>query len=241
MSLGTAEGVHRGDTYIATSLRADGTSVEGGFGRVQSEGPGGALGVATPSHFKFRKGTAEPGTKMEEHAQIGVPLGLRPLVKYYVFNGNLETKLAYGAALEGGYNASRFVSVGDEVWGRACVSIAAGAASELFIDAEIGPEVVHYLGGGFAAYGGAGLDFQWASKSIDVSSSKKESVSGLNFGMLLMLGLSYAITPDWDARLSVAYRQGGGATKLENEAKTLSVDAGSLPFAQGGLAVSYTF
>jgi len=241
MSLGTAEGVHRGDLYVATSLLADGTSVEGGFGRVQSEGPGGALGIATPSRFKFRKGTADAGTKMEEHAQIGVPLGLRPLVKYYVFNGNLESKLAYGAALEGGYNASRFVSVGNEVWGRACVSVAAGTASELFWDLELGPEVVHYLGAGFAAYGGAGLDFQYATKKVDTAPGQTESVSGLNFGMLLTLGLGYAIGPDWDARLSLAYRQGGAATKLENDAKTLSVDAGSLSFAQAGLAASHTF
>ncbi|HEV8548628.1 MAG TPA: hypothetical protein VGQ57_06360, partial [Polyangiaceae bacterium] len=173
IALGTEEGVHRGDVYVAVSVRPDGSSVEGGFGRVLLEGPGGPGAVGKPSQFMFRNGTADVGTRVEEHAQVGVPLGVRPMVKYYTFKGQLKTSVAYGAAIEGGYNASRYVPVAHEVWGRACVSVAAGSDKEMFFDAELGPEVVHYLGGGFAAYGGLGVDLQYATKDVATTPGKK--------------------------------------------------------------------
>lgn len=235
IGLGKAEGVHRGDMFVAM-VKLNGEFVPGSFGRIQYEGPGGNFGDGAPSHFKFRNGTADPGTRMEEHAQIGVPLGLRPLVKYFVFKGDLDTTLAYGGAIEGGYNASRYVSVADEVWGRANVSFAVGSENETFLNAEIGPEVVRYLGGGLAAFGGSGIDLAYAMKKVG-----SENLSAINYGVLVNLGLDYAIRPDWDARLSVAYRQGLGASTLRNDSETLSVDGGSLSAAQAGVSAGYTF
>ncbi len=241
IALGSQEGVHRGDLYVAVTQGADGTAREGGFGRIQVEGTGAPDAVAHPSELELRSGTADAGTRVEEHAQVGVPLGVRPLVKYYTFRGQLKSTLAYGAAIEGGYNASRYVSVGNEVWGRACASFANGSDNELFFDLELGPEVVHYLGAGFAAYGGLGVDVAYAMKRLATTTAQKETLSGFNIGGLLTLGLDYAITPDWNARLSAAYRQGGGATKLENDSKTSSINASSLSDVQGGVAAGYTF
>ena len=245
---GQDEGVHRGDVYVAFVKAADGSNERVGYGRIQSVGPGGPHGEDTPSHFKFRTGDAAPGTRMEEHPQVGVPLAVRPQVDYFVSRGDMKTSLAFGAALEGGYNASQFVPIGDEVWGKAFIGYAHGSGNEGFITIELVPEVVKYLGGGFAVYGTSGFTAVVAMKSIESGSTvngqvvtSDKTVSGMNFGAEIGGGLDYSITPDWNARLSVAYRQGFYGTKLEDSSKSLSVDAGTLSLAQAGLSAGYTF
>ena len=247
LALGKDEGADRGDMYVALAKGPDGKLQRIGFGRIYFAGPGGEGAEGTPSHFKFRSGDADQGVtqsgavRMEEHPQIGVPLGVRPQISYYLLKGDLKTKLAYGGAIEGGYNASKFVPVADEVWGRAVISFAAGTEKEMFATIELSPEVVHYLGGGFAAYGGAGFAFVLAQKSVDDVMGKSQSLKGVTYGALLNLGIDYAVNPDWNARLSVGYRQGLNATKLENDAKTLSINAGTLSAAHAGLSAGYTF
>lgn len=247
IALGKDEGADRGDMYIAMARGPDGTYSRVGFGRIALAGPGGDEAESKPSQFKFRSGTADTGVSheaevhVEEHAQIGVPLGLRPQINYYLMKGDLKTTLAYGAAIEGGYNASKFVPVADEVWGRACLSFAQGSGKELFGTLELTPEVVHYLGRGLAAYGGAGMALVFAQKTIDTSAGSSDKVRGFTYAALVNLGLDYALNPDWNARLSVGYRQGVSSTKLQNEAKTLSFNAGTLSAAQAGLSAGYTF
>ncbi|MET0792118.1 MAG: hypothetical protein ABW061_11405 [Polyangiaceae bacterium] len=250
IALGKDEGADRGDMYVAFRRGPDGKPERVAYGRIYSAGPGGDEADAAPSYFKFRsgQGAADEGTHdgkgvhLVEHAQVGVPLGVRPQVSYYLLRGDLKTKIAYGGAIEGGYNASKFVPVADEVWARALVSFAAGAEKEMFATIELSPEVVHYLGGGLAAYGGAGFAVVFANKSVDnPMSGKSESLSGRTFGALLNLGLDYSVNPDWNARLSVGYRQGVGSTKLQNDSKTMTIDAGSLSAAHAGIAAGYTF
>jgi opacity protein-like surface antigen len=249
IALGKDEGADRGDMYLAMARGPDGTYSRIGFGRIAVAGPGGDAAETAPSHFKFRSGTVDEGVTpsadvhVEEHAQVGVPLGVRPQVNYYLMKGDLKTKLAYGGAIEGGYNASKFVPVADEVWGRACLSFVMGTDKEFFGALELSPEVVHYLGSGFAAYGGAGFALVLAQKSVDTAgaNSKTESLRGISYAALLNLGLDFAVSPDWNTRLSVGYRQGLSKTKLQNDAKTVSIDGGMLSAAQAGLSAGYTF
>ena len=247
ISLGKDEGADRGDMYVALARGSDGKPERVGFGRIYLAGPGGDGADSAPSQFKFRSGDADQGltksdgVRMVEHAQIGVPLGFRPQASYYLLKGDLKTKLAYGAAIEGGYNASKFVPVADEVWGRAVVSFSAGTEKEMFGTLELSPEVVHYLGGGFAAYGGAGFAIVYAQKSVDTLLGKTETLKGVTYGALLNLGIDYALNPDWNARLAVGYRQGVNATKLQNEGKTREINAGSLSAAHAGVSAGYTF
>ncbi len=249
LALGKDEGAERGDMYLAFSRGSDGKPERVGYGRIYAAGPGGEAADGAPSYFKFRSGEGAAdagvsqgkGVRMEEHAQVGVPLALRPQVSYYLFKGDLKSRLAYGGAIEGGYNASKFVPVADEVWARALVSFLGGADKEMFGSIELSPEVVHYLGAGFAAYGGAGFAFVYATKSVDTLPGKSESLSGHTFGALLNLGLDYSVSPDWNARLAVGYRQGFGDTKLQNDAKTVTLDAGSLSAAHAGISAGYTF
>jgi hypothetical protein len=241
LALGRAEGVQRGDAYVAVRQSPGGEKQWLGFGRIQQVGPGGDTGDAEPSDFKFRSGEADLGTRMEEHPQVGVPLSFEPLVSYYLINGGLDTTLAFGGAVEGGYNASKFVPVADEVWGRACLSFALGSKREMFATMELGPDVVHYLGAGLAARAGTGVAIQFASKSVEVMPGTSESLTGSNLAAYLNGALEYAFSPDWGMRLTAGYRQGLGAAKLENKAKTRSIDAGMLSTLHAGLLAGYTF
>jgi hypothetical protein len=242
IALGKSEGVERGDAYVAYSRGADGQFRRSGFGRIQEAGPGGEQGEKAPSQLKLRsQGDADVGARVEEHPQIGVPLSIEPRLNYYLLKGDLNTGLAVGGAIEGGYNASKFVPAADEVWGRAALSLVVGAKNEMFATIELGPDVVHYLGGGFAARAGTGFAYVIATKSVDTTLGTSESLTGYVPAAYLNGGLEYAFDPDWAVRLSAGYRQGLGSAKLENKAKTLTIDGGTLSAAQLGLLAGYTF
>src|SRR5262249_41295049 len=132
IACGREEGASRGDMYIARLRGSDGKREDGGFGRIMKLGPGGDAGEKSPSSFEFRAGSAALGTEMYEHPQIGVVLGGRPQVGFLLFKGKLKTDLAYGGAIEGGYNASRFVSIGNEFWARIDTSFSVGSNGESF-------------------------------------------------------------------------------------------------------------
>ena len=248
IALGHDEGLKRGDLYVAFTKGPDGASERVGYGRILLVGPGGRDGTDKPSHFKPRAGSAPDGARIEEHPQVGVPLALRPQVDFFVSRGALKSTMAFGGALEGGYNATDFVPIGDEVWGKAFVGYAQGTDKESFVTVELVPEILHYLGGGFAVYGTSGFTMVVALKEIPQGAvvngktvAKDTSVAGLNLGAELGGGLDYSIAPDWNARISATYRQGFYGTKLEESTKTVSVDAGLLSLAQGGVSVGYTF
>jgi hypothetical protein len=116
-----------------------------------------------------------------------------------------------------------------------------GAKNEMFATIELGPDVVHYLGGGFAARAGTGFAYVIATKSVDTALGTSESLTGYVPAAYLNGGLEYAFDPDWAVRLSAGYRQGLGSAKLENKAKTLTIDGGTLSAAQLGLLAGYTF
>jgi hypothetical protein len=246
ISLGQSEGLRRGDLYVAFTPSAGGAAL--GYGRILDVGPGGPDGDAHPSQFKFRSGEADVGARMEEHPQVGVPLGLRPQVDYLLSHGSLDTTLAYGAALEGGYNASPFVPVGDEVWGKIYLSYLLGSSNESFAAIELMPEIVHFLGSGFAVYGTSGFVAMFAIKELKANSTfagknvaSDTSLSGFTYGAELGAGIDYSVSPDWDLKLSALYRQGLARAKLEDKSKTYSMSGGSLAAAQGALSLAYTF
>lgn len=247
IALGRDEGVRRGDLYVAVIKQPDGREVEEGFGRILWTGPGGASGEADPSAFKFRVGSADPGTRMTEHAQIGVPLGLRPQVDLYTSKGDLDSSLAFGGALVGGYNASAFVPIGDEFWSKIYVSYESGGSGESFVTIELTPEVLYYLVDYLAAFGAVGPAYVIASKSgLDATSgatadASDEKLSGGNTALLLSGGLDFAIGADVSARAAVAYRQGLYSAKLTSKSKTASIDGGTLSALQLGLSGVYVF
>jgi hypothetical protein len=248
LSLGHDEGLKRGDLYVAFAKGPDGATERVGYGRILLVGPGGREGDDKPSHFKPRTGSAPDGARVEEHPQVGVPLALRPQVDFFVSRGDLKSTIAVGGALEGGYNATDFVPIGDEVWGKAYVGYAQGTDKEGFVTIELVPEILHYLGGGFAVYGTSGFTMVIAMKQISQGATvngktvtKDMSLAGLNMGAEIGGGLDYSIAPDWNARISATYRQGFYGTKLEESSKTVTIDGGLLSLAQAGLSVGYTF
>lgn len=104
------------------------------------------------------------------------------------------------------------------------------------------PEVQYYLVGGLAVYGSTGLAFVVANKAIEPEGGgTSENATGYTIAALAKLGLDYAVNPDWNARIGVAYRQGLKKAELENESKTLSVEGGTLSAAEGSVALGYTF
>jgi len=248
IALGQSEGLHRGDLYVAFVRAPDGSSSRAGYGRIQLVGPGGSDAQQQPSQLKLRSGSADQGVRVEEHPQVGVPLGVRPQADLFVSSGSLKTTVAYGAALEGGYNASQFAPVGDEVWGKIFISYMQGSDQESFVGLELMPEILHYLGSGFAVYGTSGFAAVFAMKSVDAGAtvggklvSAKTDISGFALGAGLGGGLDYSPAPDWVVRLSALYRQGFSGTKLEDKGKTLALNAGSLSAGQGGVSAAYIF
>jgi hypothetical protein len=123
ISLGRSEGVARGDTFLSMVPGENGKLEPSGFVRVVALGPGGPEGERAPSRVKWRAGEESVGTRMEEHAQIGVLFGLAPTGDMYVMRGDLTGLVAGGGAVVGGFNATRFVDVGDEFWSRVYFSM----------------------------------------------------------------------------------------------------------------------
>jgi hypothetical protein len=221
LALGKAEGANRGHMYLAMERQPDGSTRRVGWGRVVRQGPGGEKGDSEPSDVKFRAGAAPVGTRMDEHAQIGVLLGLRPQFGLFTSKGRIPAAAVAGVALEGGYNASQFVPIADEVWSRIYVSIEGGSGTRI-ISTDLVPEATFYVANRVAVFTGGG--FGYASASVGSSSAG-------NMGLLATGGVDCSLTPDWNARASLWYRQGLSS----------SSEAGTLSAVRLGAAVGYTF
>lgn len=250
LALGTHEGAKRGDAYRAVEVREDGqTHPLGPFGRLATTGPGGTRGEQDPSEFRFRRGEAEPDTRMEELAQIGLVLGLRPEVSYYLLTGDIEPGIGVGGVLEGGYNASQYVPAADEIWARVYLGAALAEQDIHVYSLEVVPEGTFYLSGGLAAFAGVGFSFAIidapapapAAPAAGPDTADATRLTGMNYGGVLAVGLDYALSPAWNVRLQANYRQAGSKAKLEDKDHTTEVDAGLLSAARGGLGLSYTF
>src|SRR5262249_10931741 len=148
------------------------------------------------------------GTEMYEHPQIGILLGARPQVSLLLFKGKLKSDLIYGGAIEGGYNASRFVGIGDEFWARFDTSYAVRSDDGSFVTIDGLPEAVFYLGSPVAAFVHSGFAVVSAIKQLNGAGGASNSISGATFGAVLGTGLDFALGADWNLRPAVAYRQG---------------------------------
>jgi hypothetical protein len=242
IDLGAEDGVKRGDYYVADSVDARGERVTLGFARVVRLGRGGSAGARDPSSVKFKSGEAPPGSRMSEYALMGVQVGLRPGVLYLLAGGDLETSLAYGGAVNVGYDVSRIIPLFDEVWLRGNVGYFVGAEDESFLNVDVAPEAMSYLGGGLAYGLSAGLSALVPNVRVSTGSSETEQTwSGSSIGVLARASLEYAFGPDWSASLAVEGRTGLSSTSLENDASTLKIDAGSLMAGLAFLNVGHTF
>jgi hypothetical protein len=144
VSMGKSEGASRGDVYIAVAPGEDGTLKRLGFGRLVTQGPGGEEGEGQPSRFKFRVGDAPLGTRMEEYAQIGIVLGLQPGLTLFTSKGDLQSNRGFGFSVMGGYDASRFIGLGDEFWSRIYYSYHWGGGTVVFSSLDLVPELTFY-------------------------------------------------------------------------------------------------
>lgn len=243
LSLGTLEGAKRGHAYIAVHVQDDGSTVPtGAFGRLMTEGPGGDQ----LSEFRFRKGEEEYGTRMEEFAQIGITLGVGGQGSMFTSAGDLEPGLGKGISLEGGYNASEYVPLADEIWSRLYISGEMGDNKTSFATIEAVPEATFYLVGGLGVFTGTGLSLgianMKAETGVDATGAPtEEDLSGYSIGATAVAGLDYAWSPEWNVRAGVHYRQGITKAELTNKDETVTVDGGSLSAARANVSAVYTF
>ena len=186
--------------------------------------------------FKWRSDAAPDGTRVEEHPQIGVLLSVRPGLSIFTSTGTMQSSLGYGAMLEGGYDASRFVDFADEVWSRIRVAYLRGAGSESFLAIELTPDAVFYVTGALAVYVTSGLSYARA-----MSGDGSVSISGGNFGFVAGGGFDLAINADWSSRLGATYRQGLGRVLLSGSSGLAYADAGMLSGLMVSAALGYTF
>ncbi len=233
IAIGREEGINRGDMFVAG---------DGSFGYIVLQGPGGngGAGVREPSHFKFRAGEAPVGSSMREYPKVGALLGGRPQYGLLLVKDNMATNAFMGGAIEGGYNAGQFVSVGDEFWVRANVGLMIGQGDETFLNIEALPEAQYYLFSRVAGFIQSGVAMNIVSKSVP-GVGGNETLSGVAYSVLLGLGLDVALNPDWNLRVAALGSQGLTELKLEDKNKTRAVEAGRLTSAQGTASLSYSF
>jgi hypothetical protein len=237
LAVGREDGIKRGDMFQAKDPRGNRI----GFGYVVKQGPGGPeKGPSDPSRFRFRAGEAPLGSNMEEYPKIGLLLGARPQAGMLIQKKGLESELLFGGALDAGYNAGQFVPAGDEFWVRANVAVLVGQEDEMFLNIEMLPEAQYYLFNRVAAFVQSGVVLNLASKKVQTLVDD-ETLSGMSFSVALGFGLDVALHPDWNLRLSATGIQGVSKMTLENEAKTITIDAGFITSAQGGLSLDYSF
>ena len=245
VALGRDEGASRGDLYVAFEQAADGSKRHVAWGRIVKQGPGGEQGDKDPSHFKFRMGLSPLGTRMDEHAQIGIVLGLRPQFGVFTSTGNLGSSVAIGAALEGGYNASSFVPLADEIWSRIYMSYEAGQQGEKFMSIDLVPEAVYYVGNRLAVFTGGGMGYVSMKRNIPIAradgTSTGSDLSGSNAGIVITGGADYSLSPDWYARASLWYRQGLSNASLKDGDAKIPESAGTLSALRLGLQAGYVF
>jgi hypothetical protein len=236
LAVGREEGIKRGDIFEATD--AQGNRI--GFGYVVEQGPGGENAVTAPSRFRFRAGEALIGSTMQEYPKVGLLFGGRPQVGMLLNKKALDSDLLLGGAFETAYNAGQFVPVGQEFWVRANVAVMVGQEDETFLNLEMVPEAQYYLFNRVAAFIQSGVVLNLASKRVSTV-TEDETLSGMSFAVALGFGLDVALHPDWNLRLSATGVQGVSKLTLENEAKTMTLDAGLVTSAQGGMSLDYSF
>lgn len=233
IAVGKTEGIHRGDMFFAMSLAGERL----GFGYITEQGGG----AQDPSRFVFRAGDADRGTSMREYAKTGLLLGARPQYAYLLRESGLTSKEFYGGAIEGGYNAGRFVSVGQEFWVRANIVYLVGRDSETLLNIEALPEAQYYLFNRVAAFVQSGVALNFGSKRTPGSTASDDTMSGLAYAVMLGLGLDVALHPEWNLRFAGTGSQGFTAMKLSNKQKTASLDVGRLTWVQGTVSLAHSF
>lgn len=235
ISSGDADGVHRGDYYVAR----DAGERELGFARVTRVGAG---GKDAPSVLKFKSGEAPVGTQMYEYALMGVQFGLRPSTAMLFSRGDLSSTIAFGGGATIGYDITRRLAWFDEVWARTNLGYLYAASDERLLTFDLGLDGTTYFGGGLAGVVGAGLSVWFPTlERTDASMGKAVKYNGTSTGAVARVGLEYAFSPDWCVSLGADGRMGLSKAELKNDASVLRYDAGTLLAASGSLALGHTF
>jgi hypothetical protein len=239
ISLGRREGAKRGDYYVAASADGRGSS---GFARIVSVGPGGEEGARSPSRLKFKSGDGDVGSRMKEFPLMGVRVGAHPAAMYLLSAGDLETTLGYGGIVSLSYDASSYISVLDEFWGRVDVGYLGGSGSETFVPIDLGFQAVSYVSSGLAVDLGLGFSALVASKKVSMTAGQEESWSGTSSGAFARAAASHAFSPDWDMALGVEARSGFKSATLKNDKLPgVTVNAGNMTGALAMLSLAHTF
>lgn len=242
VAMGKSEGAARGDVYVAVVPGENGTTKRVGFGRLVSQGPGGEDGERQPSRFKWRVGEAPIGTRMEEYAQLGVVLGLQPGFTLFTSKGDLQSGLGLGFSVMGGYDASRFINLGDEFWSRIYYSYHVGKGGLLFQSFDLVPELTFYGPTRLNYIAGLGVGYTSVRlKSGGEAGAASEEISGSSYGVAAQGGLEFILHPDWHARLSVFYRQNFSKAELKTKGDDVVGSAGTLSAFRSSLSLAYTF
>lgn len=236
--LGGAEGVARGDRYVAVIAGPRGESDTSSFATVKHVGAGGEAGLSDVSYLAWRAGQAPQNTLMVEYPQVGVVLGARPQMSLLTASGNLKSGAVYGAGIEGGYNATRFVDIADEVWSRIYVSYQVGSERESFVTIDLIPEATWYVASRVAVFTGLGASYVIARKDITEGGA---TASGASVGAILAFGADFSFNADWNARATLAYRQGLTDADLTSDSGALVATGGSLSSLQLALSAGYIF
>jgi len=246
IAMGKDEGAKRGDVYIGVDRSEAGRTRRLGWGRIIRQGPGGAEGAENPSHFKFRVGRAELGTRMEEWAQIGVLLGAHPGMGIFYLKGDLDTTVAVGGGISGGYNASQFVGVGDEFWSRVDIGLYRGSGDDLFVTIDLLPEAQFYVFSHASVVAISGIATTIVmTTAVNPDDMISYDLTGTGVALALGGAFDWAVNPNFNFRATTRLHQGLHKVKLKGEdedsGNEYELDGGALSQLQFLLTGVYTF
>jgi hypothetical protein len=179
---------------------------------------------------------------MKEFPLMGVHVGAHPAAMYLFAGGDLETTFGYGGIVSLSYDASSYIHLLDEFWGRIDLGYLGGTGREGFVPINLGFQAASYVSSGLTLDVGLGFSALIASKKVSTIAGQDESWSGTSSGAFARAAASHAFSPDWDMALGLEARSGFSSATLKNDKLPgTAVDAGPMTGALAMLSVGHTF
>jgi hypothetical protein len=116
--------------------------------------------------------------------------------------------------------------------------LAHGGERESFLTIDLIPEATWYVASRIAVFTGLGASYVIASKDIPEGGA---TASGASVGAILAFGADFSFNPDWNARATLADRQGLTDADLTSDSGVLVARGGSSSSLQLALSAGYNF
>lgn len=157
VQLGKAHRIARGDTFVVSRAKADGTMEERGFAKVVDLDEGGGS-----SRVRLRLGSGEVGDEVDEYPREGSGIGMAALVQQHTVRGDLGPAPAFGGGLTMLGDHTSSMGWPSEAWIHAVVGYARDRDSINYLPIHGGWDLVFHLPRYVDFFVSPGLDIELA-------------------------------------------------------------------------------